>query len=145
MSGTSQEYRTCELIPDTSALLLVAEAVDPLREAVEILRGYCPVVRVSLLVPVLRELERLATGRGRRAAAARLALAELNKQSAALGFVEFADCSRTDECILKYSLGRAEAFVLTADKGLARTLKESGVRYVTWWKSKKKFVLEFPR
>lgn len=136
----------CELVPDTSALLLVAEAVDPLGEALDALRDYCPTIRISLLTPVLRELERLAAGRGRRAVAARLALSGLERWRSALSLVELSECPRVDECVLRYSqaLGSAEAIVLTADKKLARVLKESGVRYVTWWRSRRRFVLEFP-
>ncbi len=143
MSETSPEHRACELVPDTSALLLVAEAADPLGGAVDTLRSYCPVVRVSLLTAVLRELENMSAGRGRRAAAARLALAELSRLGGALNVVEPSDCSEADECILKYAR-EAGAVVLTADKKLARVLKSCGVKYVTWWRSKRRFVLEFP-
>lgn len=146
MFGTSSSHRTCELVLDTSALLLVYEGVSPIVEAVEALESYCSETKVVLLAQVVRELNKLAAGRGRRAVAARLALAELNKQGTAISTVDVTGCCGTDECILEYAHGvrGAEAIVLTADKKLAKALKRNGIKYMTWWKSRRKFVLEFP-
>ncbi|MEM0196215.1 MAG: hypothetical protein QXK66_01055 [Sulfolobales archaeon] len=143
---TNSAQRTCELVLDTSALLLIATGVDPVSEAVGILRNYCSDTRVSLLVNVVQELNKLAKSRGRRGAAARLALARLGKQDIAIGVVELSGCSRTDECILNYSRTAKsfEVIVVTTDKKLAKTLKENGVKYITWWRSKRKFVMEPP-
>lgn len=143
LSGTNLPHRTCNLVLDTSALLLVSEGVDPVQEAVEVLEGYCSDVRVVLLSPVIQELHRLASGRGRKAAVARLALGELNKHGGRVQKVDFSGCSAADDCILKYSQGvqNAEVVVLTTDKRLARTLKETGIRYITWWRSRRRFVL----
>ncbi|MEM2551195.1 MAG: hypothetical protein QW168_03435 [Sulfolobales archaeon] len=142
----SLAHRSCELVLDTSALLLITYGVDPVSEAIVILKNYCPDIRVSLLTSVVQELNRLAKGRGRKGVAARLALARLSKQDIAIGLIEFSGCSRTDECILEYSrTARSfEVIVATTDRRLAKTLKESGVKYIIWWKSKRKFVMEPP-
>lgn len=146
MSETSLARRTCELVLDTSALLLVCDGVSPIDEAVEVLRGYCSETKIVLLEHVVRELNRLAAGGGRRAVAARLALAEINKRGSAIATADVVDCCGTDECILKYARGASgvEAIVLTADKKLAKALKRGGIKYMTWWKSRRRFVLEFP-
>lgn len=139
-------HRICEIVLDTSALLLVYEGVSPIMEALEALRGYCSETRVALLAHVVGELNRLAAGRGRRAVAARLALAELSKREIAISTVDVLGCCETDECILRYahSARGVEAIVLTADKKLAKALKRNGIKYMTWWRSRRRFVLEFP-
>ncbi|MCX8184355.1 MAG: hypothetical protein N3E43_01170 [Sulfolobales archaeon] len=141
MSETSLKHRICGLVLDTSALLLVAEGVNSVEEALEILRSRCSNVKLILLTEVTQELSKLASGRGRKGIAARLALAELGK----LGVekIESVDCDRVDDCILKYSLDvrNLEVVVLTADRKLAKILRENNVRHIIWWKSRRRFVL----
>ncbi|MEM1622628.1 MAG: hypothetical protein QW543_00615 [Sulfolobales archaeon] len=146
MSETSLVRRTCELVLDTSALLLIAAGVDPISEAIGVLRNYCSDTRVSLPVNVVRELNKLAKSRGRRGVAARLALARLDRRDIAIGIIELSGCSKTDECILNYSRTAKgfEVVVVTTDKKLAKTLKEYGVKYITWWRSRRKFIMEPP-
>lgn len=143
---TNSIRRVCELVIDTSALLLISRGVNPVSGAKEVLEDYCSNIRISLLTRVIWELEKLATGRGRRAVSARLALIELSKLDIAISVIDFSDCYETDECILKYSrsIKNSEVIVLTVDKKLAKALRENGIKYVTWWKSRRRFVLEFP-
>lgn len=138
--------RLCELILDTSGLLLITEGVDPIAGAREALEEYCSSVRVTLLTAVLGELSGIASGRGRRATAARIALSKLSEYRSRVSLVDFTNCSDVDGCILEYSqsLSEAEAVVLTTDRKLASLLKSRGIKYVTWWRSKRRFVLGFP-
>lgn len=138
--------RICELVLDTSGLLLIAEGVDPISEAREVLEGQCSGVDIVLLPAVLDELTSIASGRGRRAIAARIALSKLSEFGSKVRRASFAECTEADECILKYSesLSEADAVVLTVDKELASMLKRNGIKYITWWRSKRRFVLIFP-
>ncbi len=143
--GTNQPERRCVIIPDTSALLLVYEGIDPLLESKEVLTDYCSSIDIRLLTPVVGELRKLASGKGSKAVAARLALAKLDNYSEVLTWVDIGGCSTADECILDYSktIG-AEAIVITTDRKLAIELKRAGVKHITWWRSRKRLVLNFP-
>jgi len=143
--GTSSFERRCILIPDTSALLLIAEGIDPLLESKDVLADYCIDVEIRVLTPVMRELRRLASGKGSKAVAARLALTKLGNYAEVLTLVDLEGCSGADECILDYSktLG-AEVIVVTTDRKLAIKLRKAGIKHIAWWRSRKKFVLNFP-
>ncbi|MCX8208942.1 MAG: hypothetical protein N3G79_04810 [Sulfolobales archaeon] len=141
MSGTDSKRYRCELLLDTSALLLVAEGVNPVEESLEVLRSRCSGIKLVLLAKVVQELDRLASNRGRRGIAARLALTEVGRLGVEV--VDLVDCDKADDCILKYSLvtKNLEVVVLTADRKLAKILREYGVRHIVWWRSRRKFIL----
>lgn len=142
---TNQPKRHCVIIPDTSALLLVYEGIDPLIESKEVLADYCESIDIRLLTPVARELRRLALGRGSKAVAAKLALAKLDNYAKVLTWIDIEECPNVDKCILDYSKTMGtEAIVITTDRKLAAELKRAGIKHITWWRSRKRLILNFP-
>ncbi|MCX8197442.1 MAG: PIN domain-containing protein [Candidatus Micrarchaeota archaeon] len=88
---------------------------------------------VHILVPsvVLSEVHRLSKKKGRKAAAARFALACLEKMKKPFNIRVIASGGKADEWIIKYCSKNKEVSVATNDVELHRKLNKLGVGVIT--------------
>jgi len=126
----------CKVLLDTSVLLLIYDGVDPIEGIDDALSTKC-----DYYVPdiVLDELIKLASkNTGIKSKAARLALQYMR------GKVKVMITNRkyrtADEFIKKYVTSDPSIIVATMDDELKRELKSRGIRVITWWFSRRKFV-----
>jgi len=126
----------CKVLLDTSVLLLIYDGVDPIEGIDDALSTKC-----DYYVPdiVLDELIKLASkNTGIKSKAARLALQYMS------GKVKVMITNRkyrtADEFIKKYVTSDPSIIVATMDDELKRELKSRGIRVITWWFSRRKFV-----
>ncbi len=127
----------CRIILDTSVLMLVYEGIDVIELIEDAMERKC-----EYYVPdkVLEELKHLAeTSRGRRGAAARLALKYVQGRASPLNLG--IDAPTADEAIKEFAASNPQEWIVaTADHGMRRALKKAGVRVITWWPGKHRFV-----
>ncbi|MCS7104945.1 MAG: hypothetical protein NZ954_05200 [Thermofilaceae archaeon] len=125
------------VIFDTSAILCcVAEGIDlanAARDAVE--------AETRLIVPtaVVRELESLAQGRGRKGKLARVALQEL-RRLVGTSELELIDAGGMDVDELLIKLAKSlDGFIVTADEWVRKKARDLGVPVIVYVSSKKRF------
>ncbi len=135
-SAPDRDRRAIAVVVDTSAILCsLADGrglVEALEEAVR--EG------VELVIPgaVVKELEKLARGRGRRGALARIALELLRQaEGKTLRIVHRAE-GDTDSTILKVAL-EGKAYVATADTRLAAKARALGLPLLLYRSAKRRF------
>lgn len=124
------------VILDTSSLLITYEGIDVFTGIEEVLGSRC-----FFIVPytVIEELFKLSLRVGRRSKAANLVLKLLRGRVFIYGHRKF---RLADEEIVSISTYfRDEAYVVTIDDELKKKLKKLGIKVITWWFSKEKFVV----
>jgi len=126
----------CKVLLDTSVLLLVYDGVDPIESIDDALSTKC-----DYYVPdiVIDELIKLASKNiGIKSRAARLALQYMRGKVKVM--ITDKRYRTADEFIKKYVMSDPSIIVATTDDELKRELKSKGIRVITWWFSKRKFV-----
>ncbi len=123
------------VILDTSSLLITYEGIDIFSSIEELLNSKC-----YFLVPhtVIEELLRLSLKGGRKSRAANLTLKLLRGKVFVYGLGRF---RLADEEVKELSkLFKNDLYVVTLDDELKKVLKGLGIKVITWWFSKYKFV-----
>jgi len=139
------ELRKCKVLLDSSVLLQVYDGVDVINLINEEL-GSC---EYYVLDCILTELSSIVSrSYGFRGRAAALALEYIRKHS--VGIISSSSTPKCsgDESIVAFLMSsedlRRKFIVATNDDELKRGLLKLGVKVITWWASKFKYVLLYP-
>jgi len=126
----------CKVLLDTSVVLLVYDGIDPIELIDDVLNMKC-----DYFIPdiVIDELIRLASRDiGIRSRAARLALQYLRDRVKIIHTTRRYETA--DEFFKEYAANNPSIIIVTNDDELKKELKSKGIKVLTWWLSKRKFV-----
>ncbi len=126
----------CKVLLDTSVVLLVYDGIDPIELIDDVLNMKC-----DYFIPdiVIDELIRLASRDiGIRSRAARLALQYLRDRVKIIHTTRRYETA--DEFFKEYATNNPSIIIVTNDDELKKELKSKGIKVLTWWLSKRKFV-----
>jgi len=128
---------SCKVLLDTSTLMLVYDGVDPIELIDDAIEAKCEYLVPE---PVIDELIRLSTqGIGFKSKAARLALKYLSGKVSVIS-LKGKKFKTADDFIKEYVKLNPDVIVATLDEDLKNYLKKLGIRIITWWFSKRKFI-----
>ncbi|MEM0505307.1 MAG: hypothetical protein QW267_02470 [Sulfolobales archaeon] len=137
------QVNECKILFDSSVLLQVFEGID----VFELITNDVGKCRYYILDNILNELSRMSlNSRGPKGRAARLALEYINRRGVEVINTNLHELSGDESIIefLKARPDRGEFVVATNDDGLKRELLDLGVKVLTWWSSKFKYVILNP-
>ncbi len=137
----SYQVRDCKVLLDSSVLLQVYEGVD----VVDLMYEEVGKCSYYVLDSVVNELSRISlSSKGPKGRAARLALDYIQRRNVAVISTESLKASG-DEAILNFfrrnPYFRDEFVVATNDDNLKKELLRLGVKVITWWFGRFKYVV----
>lgn len=129
----------CKVVLDSSILLQTYEGID----VIELIGSELGRCEYYVLDTVIEELRRLAVSDGLKGKAANLALQYLNTYGVKVIDTLLRGLNVDDSLIVFFQdeYVRREYIVATNDVDLRRKLLKLGVRVITWWSGKFKYVL----
>lgn len=138
------QLRECKILLDSSVLLQIYEGIDVF-ELINQEVGKCG---YYVLDCIIKELNKISTNsKGFKGRAARLALDYLGKRDVEVITTDLCDL-RGDESIIQFfkmnPTARNSFIVATNDGGLKKELLKLGVKVLTWWSSKFRYVVLTP-
>lgn len=143
--GSGSELRKCKVLLDSSVLLQVYDGVDVINLINEEL-GSCEYYVLDCIVTELSSI--VSRSYGFRGRAAALALEYIRKYGVGVISSSSSPKCSGDESIVAFLMSsedlRREFIVATNDDELKRELLKLGVKVITWWASKFKYVLLYP-
>jgi rRNA-processing protein FCF1 len=143
--GLDNGLRKCKVLLDSSVLLQVYDGVD----VISLINDELGDCEYYVLDCILTELSGIA-GRsyGFRGRAATLALEYIRMYNVGVISISSHPKCSGDESIVNFLISREdlrkEFIVATNDDGLKKELLRLGIKVVTWWASKFKYVLLYP-